>query len=123
VAILKNTLDALEAAGAKLRRVVNYQGGKAYGALYGNVRAPARESDPRVPGPLFYYDQETCSTSAAPGQGFATTILRPDYVQGIGLGSYVTSSTRLQPMARFAESSASHSSFPAAKPPSMRYFR
>src|SRR5688572_1899388 len=40
MAILENTLDALHAAGAKLQRVVNYQGGKAYGALMGNVRAP-----------------------------------------------------------------------------------
>src|SRR6516165_6081733 len=35
MAILRNTLDALQAAGANLQRVVNYQGGKAYGALYG----------------------------------------------------------------------------------------
>jgi nucleoside-diphosphate-sugar epimerase len=90
VAILKNTLDALVAAGARLRRVVNYQGGKAYGALYGNVRPPARESDPRVPGPLFYYDQEDMLYERGEREGFATTILRPDYIQGIGLGSYVS---------------------------------
>jgi nucleoside-diphosphate-sugar epimerase len=90
MAILENTLDALKAAGAKLQRVVNYQGGKAYGALMGNVRAPARESDPRVPGPLFYYDQEDMLYERGASEGFATTILRPDYVQGIGLGSYVS---------------------------------
>jgi nucleoside-diphosphate-sugar epimerase len=90
MAILRNTLDALQAAGAKLRRVVNYQGGKAYGALYGNVRAPAKESDARVPGPLFYYDQEDMLYERGAKTGFATTILRPDYIQGIGLGSYVS---------------------------------
>jgi nucleoside-diphosphate-sugar epimerase len=90
MAILENTLDALAAAGAKLQRVVNYQGGKAYGALMGNVRAPAKESDPRVPGPLFYYEQEDMLYERGARDGFATTILRPDYVQGIGLGSYVS---------------------------------
>ncbi|MDG2003676.1 MAG: SDR family oxidoreductase [Novosphingobium sp.] len=90
MAILENTLDALQSAGAPLQRVVNYQGGKAYGALYGSVRAPAREIDPRVPGPLFYYDQEDMLYERGAKQGFATTILRPDYVQGIGLGSYVS---------------------------------
>lgn len=90
MAILENTLDALQAAGAKIERVVNYQGGKAYGALYGNVRAPARETDPRVPGPLFYYDQEDMLYARGAKEGFATTILRPDYIQGIGLGSYVS---------------------------------
>jgi nucleoside-diphosphate-sugar epimerase len=90
MAILENTLDALAAAGAKLQRVVNYHGGKAYGALMGNVRAPAKESDPRVPGPLFYYEQEDMLYERGARDGFATTILRPDYVQGIGLGSYVS---------------------------------
>jgi nucleoside-diphosphate-sugar epimerase len=90
MAILENTLDALKTAGAKLQRVVNYQGGKAYGALMGNVRAPAKESDPRVPGPLFYYEQEDMLYERGARDGFATTILRPDYVQGIGLGSYVS---------------------------------
>jgi nucleoside-diphosphate-sugar epimerase len=90
VAILQNTLDALRGAGAPLHRVVNYQGGKAYGALFGSVRPPAKETDPRVPVPLFYYDQEDMLYARGAKQGFATTILRPDYVQGIGLGSYVS---------------------------------
>ncbi len=90
MAILENTLDALKAAGAKLQRVVNYQGGKAYGALFGDARSPARETDPRVPGPLFYYDQEDMLYERGAREGFATTILRPDYIQGIGLGSYVS---------------------------------
>lgn len=89
LAILKNTLDALRDAGAPLKRVVIYQGGKAYGALYGSVRAPAKESDPRVPGPIYYYVQEDLLYERGAQDGFATTVLRPDYIQGIGLGSYV----------------------------------
>jgi nucleoside-diphosphate-sugar epimerase len=88
VAILQNTLDALRAAGARLQRVLIYQGGKAYGALLGPVRTPAKESDPRVPGPLFYYDQEDLLYARGAKEGFAVTVLRPDYIQGFGLGSY-----------------------------------
>lgn len=89
VAILENTLDALRAAGAELKRVIIYQGGKAYGALLGPVRTPAKESDPRVPGPLFYYDQEDLLYARGAKEGFVTTVMRPDYIEGIGLGSYV----------------------------------
>ncbi len=89
VAILENTLDALSGAGADLRRVVIYQGSKAYGALLGAMRSPARESDPRVPGPLFYYDQEDLLYRRGAKDGFATTVLRPDFIAGIGFGSYV----------------------------------
>jgi len=89
VEIVENTLDALKAAGAKLQRVVNYQGSKAYGALLGGMKTPAKETDPRVPGPLFYYDQEDFLYARGKTDGFATTILRPDFISGIGLGSYV----------------------------------
>jgi nucleoside-diphosphate-sugar epimerase len=89
VAILNNTLDALREAGAPLRRVLIYQGGKAYGAMLGPVRSPAKETDLRVPGPLFYYDQEDLLYERGAREGFATTVMRPDYIAGIGLGSYV----------------------------------
>lgn len=95
VAILNNTLDGLRAAGAPLQRVVIYQGGKAYGALLGSVRTPAKETDPRVPGPLFYYDQEDLLYARGAKEGFATTVLRPDFIQGIGFGSYVNLATTL----------------------------
>lgn len=88
VEMLTNTLDALKAAGAPLERVVIYQGGKAYGALLRPARTPAKETDPRVPGPLFYYDQEDLLYARGASDGFATTVFRPDYIAGIGLGSY-----------------------------------
>jgi hypothetical protein len=53
------------------------------------MRTPAKETDPRVPGPLFYYDQEDRSYARGAKEGFATTVLRPDFIAGIGLGSYV----------------------------------
>jgi len=88
VAILRNTLDALRLAGASLKQVVICEGSKAYGALMGPMRTPAKERDPRVPGPLYYYDQEDLLWERGAREGFATTILRPDFIAGIGLGSY-----------------------------------
>jgi nucleoside-diphosphate-sugar epimerase len=88
VAMLAHTLDGLQAAGAKLERVVIYQGSKAYGALQGPMKTPAKESDPRVPGPLFYYDQEDLLYERGAREGFATTVLRPDFIVGVGFGSY-----------------------------------
>jgi nucleoside-diphosphate-sugar epimerase len=88
VAMLDNTLDALKAAGAPLTRVIIYQGSKAYGALQGPMKTPAKERDPRVPGPLFYYDQEDLLYRRGAADGFVTTVLRPDFITGIGFGSY-----------------------------------
>jgi nucleoside-diphosphate-sugar epimerase len=88
VAMLRNTLDALRLVGAPLRRVVICEGAKAYGALIGPMRTPAKESDPRVPGPLYYYDLEDLLFDQGHRDGFTTTILRPDYIAGIGFGSY-----------------------------------
>ena len=50
--MLRNMLDALQAAGAPLERVILFEGGKAYGALVGPYRTPALESDPRIMTPL-----------------------------------------------------------------------
>lgn len=86
--LLRNTLDALRLVGAPLRRVVICEGAKAYGALIGPMRTPAKETDPRVPGPLYYYDLEDLLFDRGRQDGFGTTILRPDYIAGIGFGSY-----------------------------------
>src|SRR5258708_3104374 len=58
VAILKNLLDAVEESSTTLRHVTFYQGGKAYGADLGPYKTPAREDDPRLMPPNFYYNQE-----------------------------------------------------------------
>ena len=41
-----------------LEHVTVYQGGKAYGSDLGPFKTPAREDDPRLMPPNFYYDQE-----------------------------------------------------------------
>ena len=58
VAILKNLLDVVEETSTLLRHVTFYQGGKAYGAELGPFKTPAREDDPRLMPPNFYYNQE-----------------------------------------------------------------
>jgi nucleoside-diphosphate-sugar epimerase len=80
--LLANTLAALRAAGAALRHVTIYQGAKAYGAHLGAFPTPARESDPRVIGPLFYYPQEDLLRADAAREGYDFTVLRPDFILG-----------------------------------------
>ncbi|GGO91850.1 SDR family oxidoreductase [Wenjunlia tyrosinilytica] len=87
VALLDHTLDALDAAGAPLRHVTLYQGGKAYGAHLGHFKTPAREDDPRLLGPNFYYDQEDLLRQVAEERGFTFTILRPEGVVGYAVGN------------------------------------
>ena len=78
--LLSNTLDALQAAGAPLRHVTLYQGGKAYGHHLGFFNTPAKESDPRLIAPHFYYTQEDLLRRVAGERGFAFTALRPEGV-------------------------------------------
>jgi len=58
VAILKNLIGVVEETSPSLRHVTFYQGGKAYGADLGPFKTPAREDDPRLMPPNFYYEQE-----------------------------------------------------------------
>jgi nucleoside-diphosphate-sugar epimerase len=87
VALLRNTLDALHDARAPLRHVLLPQGGKAYGAHLGYMKTPARESDPRLLGPNFYYDQEDLVRRMGGQRGFAVTMLRPEAVIGYATGN------------------------------------
>ncbi len=86
VALLEGALDVGEAAGG-LQHVTLYQGGKAYGAHLGPFRTPARESDPRLLAPNFYYAQEDVLRARALRDGFAVTMLRPEAVLGYATGN------------------------------------
>lgn len=87
VGLLRNTLDGLAAADAPLRHVTLYQGGKAYGAHLGFFNTPARERDPRLIQPNFYYDQEDVLREVAAERGFRLTVFRPEGVIGYGIGN------------------------------------
>jgi nucleoside-diphosphate-sugar epimerase len=85
VAMLANLLDGL--AANPVRRVVLIGGGKSYGEHLGGYKTPAKESDPRFLGPIFYNDQEDLLAEHAARQGYTWTVLRPDAVIGPSFGS------------------------------------
>jgi nucleoside-diphosphate-sugar epimerase len=86
VEMLANTLAALTKAGSPPERVVLIGGGKSYGPHLGPYKTPAKESDPRILGPIFYDDQEDMLRDWSDRNGASWTILRPDGVLGVGLG-------------------------------------
>jgi len=87
VAMLANALEALITRGAKLQHVVLFGGGKAYGPHLGAYKTPAKESDPRILGPMFYYDQEDFLKDWGSRNSVPWTVLRPDAIFGPSLGS------------------------------------
>jgi nucleoside-diphosphate-sugar epimerase len=87
VALLRNLMDALEPAARGLRHVTIYQGGKAYGADLGPFKTPAREDDPRLMPPNFYYDQEDHLRRRQQGKDWQFSILRPEAVCGYAVGN------------------------------------
>ena len=87
VAILRNLLDVVESASPSLRHIVFYQGGKAYGADLGPFKTPAREDDPRLMPPNFYYDQEDFLRGRQKGKAWSWTALRPEAIIGLAVGN------------------------------------
>ena len=87
VAILKNLLDVVEETSPSLRHITFYQGGKAYGADLGPFKTPAREDDPRLLSPNFYYAQEDFLRERQKGKGWTWTALRPEGTLGFGLAN------------------------------------
>jgi nucleoside-diphosphate-sugar epimerase len=87
VAMLRHVLEAVHASGSLLRHVVLIGGGKSYGEHLGGYKSPAKESDPRFLGPIFYNDQEDLLRTDAERAGYTWTVLRPDAVLGLSFGS------------------------------------
>jgi nucleoside-diphosphate-sugar epimerase len=88
VRLLRNLLDVLEENAPALRHITLYQGGKAYGSDLGPYKTPAREDDPRLMPPNFYYDQEDLLRARQKGNKWNFTVLRPGgAVCGFSLGS------------------------------------
>ena len=87
VALLRNLLTVVEGSAPGLKHVTLYQGGKAYGADLGPFKTPAREDDPRLMSPNFYYDQEEYLREAQRGKKWSFSILRPEAVCGYAVGN------------------------------------
>ncbi|HEY8122361.1 MAG TPA: NAD-dependent epimerase/dehydratase family protein [Myxococcota bacterium] len=85
-AMLANVLAALD--GAPLAHVTLLQGTKAYGVHAGRpMRVPARERDAKRDHANFYFVQQDALEARAARDGFAFTILRPQVVLGVAVGS------------------------------------
>ena len=79
--MLENLLVSLTQSN-RLQHVTLLQGTKAYGAMVGPMRVPARESQPRVEHPNFYWVQEDFLRDHAKHQHYNITILRPQMIVG-----------------------------------------
>jgi nucleoside-diphosphate-sugar epimerase len=77
VQLLKGLLDYLGANVPTLRHVTIFQGGKAYGSDLGPYKTPAREDDPRLMSPNYYYDQEDLLRAQQKGSKWGFTVIRP----------------------------------------------
>ena len=80
VAMLRNTLDAIEPIAGGLEHVHLVQGGKYYGQHLGPFPTPAREDDPRHMPPNFYYDQQDLLIERQRGRHWTWSASRPDFV-------------------------------------------
>ena len=80
IAMLRNTLNAIEPVAGGLEHVHLVQGGKYYGQHLGPFPTPAREDDPRHMPPNFYYDQQDLLIERQRGQRWNWTASRPDFV-------------------------------------------
>ncbi len=87
VAMLRNLVTVVERSAPGLKHVTIYQGGKAYGADLGPFKTPAREDDPRLMSPNFYYDQEDYLRTVQAGKKWSFSILRPEAVCGYAVGN------------------------------------
>ena len=88
VRLLRNLLDVLEKTSHGLEHITLYQGGKAYGSDLGPYKTPAREDDPRLMPPNFYYDQEALLRERQKGSAWNFTVFRPGgAICGVSLGT------------------------------------
>ena len=86
-AMMRNLLAALDRDGAEVARIQLIGGGKSYGEHLGPYRTPAKESDPRILGPVLYNPLEDAMWEWASRRGASWTVLRPDGVIGFGARS------------------------------------
>ena len=93
--MLRNLVHALAKTAPSLRHVTLMQGTKAYGAHLGPYKTPARETDPRIISPLFYFPQEDFLKEVAAGNGWRWSILRPRCLWGFSHNSPMNMITAL----------------------------
>jgi nucleoside-diphosphate-sugar epimerase len=93
LAMLRQTVEAVERSSGRLRKVVLMEGAKYYGAHLGPYKTPAREHDPRHLPPNFYYDQEDYLRASSADRGWSWTALRPSCICGFAVGNPMNMAT------------------------------
>ena len=83
LAMLTNLLDFLEPT----EHLTLLQGTKAYGAHLRPMLNPGKEHHPRHEGPNFYWNQEDLVRKRAAAGGWTFTVMRPQIVCGMAVGS------------------------------------
>lgn len=86
VGMLRNLLDAAEAALPRFAHLHLIHGGKWYGLHIGPYRTPAREDDPRHLPPNFYYDQQDLVAARQRGRAWSWSASRPNFVLDVAPG-------------------------------------
>ncbi|GAF42144.1 SDR family oxidoreductase [Rhodococcus wratislaviensis] len=87
VAMLVNTVNALEPVAEGLEHISLMQGYKVYGAHLGPFKTPARESDPPHMPPEFNVDQQQFLEDRQRGKRWTWSAIRPSVVCGFALGN------------------------------------
>lgn len=87
LAMLVNTIEAVEPAAANLKHVSLMQGYKVYGAHLGPFKTPAREDDPPHMPPEFNVDQQQFLEDRQRGKDWSWSAIRPSVVCGFALGN------------------------------------
>jgi nucleoside-diphosphate-sugar epimerase len=80
VAMLRNLIDVIEPVASNLAHIHLVQGTKYYGMHLGPFRTPAREDDPRLNFPNFYYDQQDLLAERARGKAWTWSASRPTFL-------------------------------------------
>ena len=86
LALVTNSVGAIEPISPTLERVLLVQGGKYYGVHLGPHKTPSKETDPRHLPPNFYYNQQDFIADLQQGKSWNYTILRPEAVVGFAEG-------------------------------------
>lgn len=87
LAMLRNAITPFLHDNSVMRHVCLIQGTKWYGSHLGPYRTPAREDDPRVEGPNFYYDQHDWLSQSQQGRQWSYSTLRPHFINGFNVGN------------------------------------
>ncbi|RZK95768.1 MAG: SDR family oxidoreductase [Rhodococcus sp. (in: high G+C Gram-positive bacteria)] len=87
VAMLVNTVNAIEPVTAGLEHISLMQGYKVYGAHLGPFKTPARESDPPHMPPEFNVVQQQFLDDRQCGKRWTWSAIRPSVVCGFALGN------------------------------------